>query len=206
MNVLQYCEAFNHLAQYATEYVNTKEKKRYAFLRGMKATLKEYLTWQTTGTYNDLVNVAIVQEGAMCQVEEEDRKRKAPASATAAPQAKHRLIYTSPTGQHFRASPQQQFQRQFGQNYSRPPQQQNFPPRAPYQQQNNQHRAPYQQQGNQNARAPPPADRGSNHPCYNYDRTGHFAKNCTAARHYNNNTNPRQNQNKTVNARLVVPK
>ncbi|GJN23955.1 hypothetical protein PR202_gb11656 [Eleusine coracana subsp. coracana] len=96
-NVLQYSEAFNHLAQYATKYVNTEEKKRYAFLRGMNATLKERLTWQTTGTYNDLVNAAIVQEGAMRQVEEEDRKRKAPASATAAPQAKHRLIYTSPT-------------------------------------------------------------------------------------------------------------
>ncbi|GJN41358.1 hypothetical protein PR202_gn00722 [Eleusine coracana subsp. coracana] len=83
-NVLQYSEAFNHLARYATEYVNTEDKKRYAFLRGMNATLKERLTWQTTGTYNDLVNAAIVQEGAMRQVEEEDRKRKAPASASAA--------------------------------------------------------------------------------------------------------------------------
>ncbi|GJN39992.1 hypothetical protein PR202_gb29152 [Eleusine coracana subsp. coracana] len=59
-NVLQYSKAFNHLAQYATEYVNTEDKKRYAFLRGMNATLKEHLTWQTTGTYNDLVNAAIV--------------------------------------------------------------------------------------------------------------------------------------------------
>ncbi|GJN38287.1 hypothetical protein PR202_gb27315 [Eleusine coracana subsp. coracana] len=46
--------------KYATDYVNTEEKKRYAFLRGMNATLKEHLTWQTTGTYNDLVNAAIV--------------------------------------------------------------------------------------------------------------------------------------------------
>ncbi|GJN39976.1 hypothetical protein PR202_gb29133 [Eleusine coracana subsp. coracana] len=44
-NVLQYSEAFNHLAQYAVEYVNTEEKKRYAFFRGMNATLKERLTW-----------------------------------------------------------------------------------------------------------------------------------------------------------------
>ena len=71
----------------------------------MNATLKECLTWQITDTYNDLVNAAIVQEGAMRQVEEEDRKRKAPSSASAAPQAKHRLIYTSPTGQHFQVSP-----------------------------------------------------------------------------------------------------
>ncbi|GJN31808.1 hypothetical protein PR202_gb20253 [Eleusine coracana subsp. coracana] len=106
-NILQYSEAFNHLAQYTTEYVNTEDKKGYAFLRGMNATLKERLTWQITGSYNDLVNAAIVQEGAMRQVEEEDRKRKAPASASAAPQAKHRLIYTSPTGQRFRASLQQ---------------------------------------------------------------------------------------------------
>ncbi|GJN40192.1 hypothetical protein PR202_gb29372 [Eleusine coracana subsp. coracana] len=81
-NVLQYSEAFNHLAQYASEYVNTEEKKRYAFLRGMNAKLKERLTWQQTGTYNDLVNAAIIQEGAMRQVEEEERKRKAPASAS----------------------------------------------------------------------------------------------------------------------------
>ncbi|GJN16535.1 hypothetical protein PR202_gb03536 [Eleusine coracana subsp. coracana] len=84
-NVLQYSEMFNHLAQYATEYVNTKEKRRYAFLRGMNAALKERLTWQTTGTYNDLVNAAIVQESAMCQVEEDERKRKTHASASAAP-------------------------------------------------------------------------------------------------------------------------
>ncbi|GJM95752.1 hypothetical protein PR202_ga12530 [Eleusine coracana subsp. coracana] len=75
----------------------------------MNATLKERLTWQTTSTFNDLVNAAIVQEGAMRQVEEEDRKRKAPASAPAAPPPKHRLVYTSPTGQHFWASPQQKF-------------------------------------------------------------------------------------------------
>ncbi|GJN31848.1 hypothetical protein PR202_gb20299 [Eleusine coracana subsp. coracana] len=80
----------------------------------MNAMLKERLTWQATDTYNDLVNAAIVQEGAMCQVEEEDHKRKAPASASAAPQAKHRLIYTSPTGQRFWASPQQPYQRRYG--------------------------------------------------------------------------------------------
>ncbi|GJN41099.1 hypothetical protein PR202_gn00426 [Eleusine coracana subsp. coracana] len=139
-NVLQYSEAFNHLAQYATEYVNTEEKKRYTFLRGMNATLKERLTWQTTGTYNDLINAAIVQEGAMRQVEEEDRKRKSPATASAAPQ-------------------------------------------------NSQYRALYQQQGNPSARAPLPADRGGNYPCHNCDRTGHFAKNCTAPRRNNNSNN-----------------
>ncbi|GJN40015.1 hypothetical protein PR202_gb29176 [Eleusine coracana subsp. coracana] len=122
-NVLQYSRGFNHLAQYATKYINTEDKNRYAFLHGMNATVKERLTWQTTGTQNDLVNAAIVQEGAMRQVEEEDRKRKASASASAAPQVKHRLIYTSPTAQHFQASPQQQYQWQYGQNYSRPPQQ-----------------------------------------------------------------------------------
>ncbi|GJN24202.1 hypothetical protein PR202_gb11932 [Eleusine coracana subsp. coracana] len=155
-SVLQYSEAFNHHAQYATEYVKTEAKKRYAFLHGMNATLKEHLTWQTTGTYNDLVNAAIVQEGAMRQVEEDEHKRKAPASASAAPQAKHRLVYTSLSGQRYRTSPQQQFQR------PRPQQQQHFPSRAPYQQQHTQYHAPYQQQGSQNARAPQPASRGGN--------------------------------------------
>ncbi|GJN35101.1 hypothetical protein PR202_gb23834 [Eleusine coracana subsp. coracana] len=78
-------EEMEQAKNYATEYVNTEEKKRYAFLRGMNAALKERLTWQTTGTFNDLVNAAIVQEGAMRQVEEDERKRKAPASASAAP-------------------------------------------------------------------------------------------------------------------------
>ncbi|GJN36475.1 hypothetical protein PR202_gb25380 [Eleusine coracana subsp. coracana] len=45
-NVPQYSKAFNHLAEYAIEYVNTEEKKRYVFLHGMNATLKERLTWK----------------------------------------------------------------------------------------------------------------------------------------------------------------
>ncbi|GJN41404.1 hypothetical protein PR202_gn00776 [Eleusine coracana subsp. coracana] len=121
--------------------------------------------------YNDLVNAAIIQEGAMRQVEEEDRKRKAPASASETAPAKHRLVFTSPTGQRYRTPLRQQFQRPYAQNYPRPPQQQNLPSRVPYQQQSNQYRAPYQQQGNPNARAPQPADRGGNYPCYNCGRT-----------------------------------
>ena len=58
----------------------------------------------------------------MRQVEEDERKRKAPASASAAPQAKHRLVYTSPSGQRYQTSPQQQYQR------LRPQQQQYFSP------------------------------------------------------------------------------
>ena len=59
-SALQYAEIFNHLSQYAPGYVDTEEKKRIVFLRGMNAKLKERLTWQTTDTFNDLVNAAII--------------------------------------------------------------------------------------------------------------------------------------------------
>ncbi|GJN37109.1 hypothetical protein PR202_gb26033 [Eleusine coracana subsp. coracana] len=59
--VLEYSQKFNHLAQYAPLYVDSEAKKRAAFRRGMNPTVKEKLTSQTTGTFNDLVNAAIVQ-------------------------------------------------------------------------------------------------------------------------------------------------
>ena len=95
-SVISYVETFNHLARYAGHYVDTEEKKRAEFRRGMNAKLRERLTWQTTGSFNDLVNAAIVQEDAMRQAEEEDRKRKAPMSAPSGQPSKYRLVYTSP--------------------------------------------------------------------------------------------------------------
>ncbi|GJN37216.1 hypothetical protein PR202_gb26174 [Eleusine coracana subsp. coracana] len=98
--VLEYSQKFNHLAQYAPLYVDSEAKKRAAFRRGMNPTLKEKLTWQTTGTFNDLVNVAIVQEDPYCEVQNDERKRKSPPTGNiAAPPSKHCLVYTSPSGQ-----------------------------------------------------------------------------------------------------------
>lgn len=66
--ILEYSQKFNHLAQYATLYCDTEDKKRAAFRRGMNPKLKASLTWQANGTLADLINAAVIQEDTMREV------------------------------------------------------------------------------------------------------------------------------------------
>lgn len=121
--VLEYSQMINHLSQYATSYMDSEEKKRTAFKKGMNPKLREHLTWLIASTFNDLANTTIIQEDAIREVHEDDHKQKAPMGTPAGPPPKYRLVYTSPSGQHFHASPQQQYYRPPRQAYARPPQQ-----------------------------------------------------------------------------------
>jgi hypothetical protein len=60
--VLQYAQAFNELCQYAGYHVDTDEKKRDRFNRGINTKLRDLLNIVKVHNYNELVNLAISQE------------------------------------------------------------------------------------------------------------------------------------------------
>ena len=100
-SVLQYVEQFHQLSQYAHQFVDTEEKKRMFFKRGLDLKLQSKLVWQDTGTLEDLISGAIIQENTMRQVEDEGRKRKTTDLASSTPPPKYCLIYSSHSGQRF---------------------------------------------------------------------------------------------------------
>jgi hypothetical protein len=57
--VLQYSQAFNDLCQYACYHVDSDEKKRDRFRRGLNTKLRERLNTVWADSFNELVNLAI---------------------------------------------------------------------------------------------------------------------------------------------------
>jgi predicted PolB exonuclease-like 3'-5' exonuclease len=64
--ILQYAQAFNDLCQYAGYHVDSDEKKRDCFRRGLNTKLLERLNTIRANSFNELVNLAISQEGLYC--------------------------------------------------------------------------------------------------------------------------------------------
>ena len=60
--VLQYIGKFNHLSQYAIEQVNTDEKKKACFMRGLNTKLQSMMASSGNISYHEAVNVAISSE------------------------------------------------------------------------------------------------------------------------------------------------
>ena len=60
--VMHYVGHFNHLSQYAIEYVNTDRKKKNHFLRGLNTKLQTMMATCGNATYHETVNIAITSE------------------------------------------------------------------------------------------------------------------------------------------------
>ena len=60
---MDYVTKFNHLAQYAGIHVDTDEKKRDRFNRGLSCILHEKLYIGGCQTFGALMNAAIAMEG-----------------------------------------------------------------------------------------------------------------------------------------------
>jgi hypothetical protein len=63
MTVMEYANKFNHLAQYARTHVDTDEKKRDCFYRGLSCILQKELYTRNYQTFGTLMNAAITIEG-----------------------------------------------------------------------------------------------------------------------------------------------
>jgi predicted PolB exonuclease-like 3'-5' exonuclease len=77
--VLQYAQAFNDLCQYAGYHVDSDEKKRDSFRRGLNTKLREHLNTVRADSFNELVNLAISHEDCII-AHRVETKRKAPMS------------------------------------------------------------------------------------------------------------------------------
>jgi hypothetical protein len=60
---MEYANKFNNLAQYAGTHVDTDEKKRDRFYRGLSRILQKELYTGNYQTFGTLMNVAIAMEG-----------------------------------------------------------------------------------------------------------------------------------------------
>ena len=61
--VMEYVTLFNHLAQYAGSQVDTDDRKRERFFRGLAPLLQEKLYMANYQTFGALMNTAIAMEG-----------------------------------------------------------------------------------------------------------------------------------------------
>jgi hypothetical protein len=120
--VLQYAQAFNDLCQYAGYHVDTDEKKRDRFRRGLSTKLHDRLNTVRANSYNELVNMAISQEDCIT-ARQAEKKRKTPVAGPSAQPQRFRIVSDTQN-----RGPQQQQ----GRWVRRPQQQQQAPNRAQF--------------------------------------------------------------------------
>jgi hypothetical protein len=120
-SIHDYSKLFNHLAQYAPEQVDTDEKKKASFMRGLSTKLKERLSLSTGGTFPVFLSKAIIANNVI-RAHQEGRKRNAMAAPSGSAPPKYRVVHpthvTNPPHQHQHWTP-------------RPAQQQQWVPQPP---------------------------------------------------------------------------
>jgi hypothetical protein len=89
--VLQYAQAFNDLCQYAGYHVDTNEKKRDRFRRGLSTKLCYHLNTVRAHSYNELVNLAISQEDCIT-ARQVEKKRKTPMAGPSAQPHRFKIV------------------------------------------------------------------------------------------------------------------
>src|SRR6266542_1673022 len=94
-SVMEYMQAFNHLAQYATTHIDSDEKKRECFLEGLNSKLKLHLG-NRFAIFHELVDDALTMEDHLRVAGEEERnKRHISAPPSGSSQRPH-LIHQQP--------------------------------------------------------------------------------------------------------------
>ncbi|KAK1680617.1 hypothetical protein QYE76_041465 [Lolium multiflorum] len=73
--IMQYVRDFNRLSRYAPEEVNSNEKRKKRFMKGMNPYMKMQLRLARTTEFQELIDSAITFEDDYTQVQEDRRKR-----------------------------------------------------------------------------------------------------------------------------------
>ena len=101
---MEYMQAFDHLAQYASTHVDSAEKKKDCFLEGLNSKLKLHLG-NHFANFHELVDDALTMEDRLRVAGEEERKKRQFSAPPSGPSQRPRLVQQPPQRFMFR-SPQ----------------------------------------------------------------------------------------------------
>jgi hypothetical protein len=90
-SVHDYSKLFNHLAQYASDQVDTDEKKD-RFMIGPSSKLQERMALNTRGTFSEFVSNVIIMDDVI-HAHKEIKKRKAVAAPSGSAPLMYRMVY-----------------------------------------------------------------------------------------------------------------
>jgi hypothetical protein len=90
-SVYIYSKMFNHLAQYAPEQVDTDEKKKYYFMKGLSTKLQERLALNANWAFLELVSNAIIADDAN-RAHQESKMKKVVASPSGSAPHKYQMV------------------------------------------------------------------------------------------------------------------
>jgi hypothetical protein len=91
-SIYDYSKTFNQLAPYVTEQVDTNEKKKDCFMRGLLTKLQKRLALSTGGTFLEFVSNAIIADDAI-RAHKETKKRKVVVAPSGSTPPKYRMVY-----------------------------------------------------------------------------------------------------------------
>ena len=90
---MEYLGRFNHLSQYASEYVRTDADKKFWFVHGLHTKLQVMLVGHTTVSYNEIVSIAITPEEKYYQYKEVKKKKNISIESSGSNTQHQRIIY-----------------------------------------------------------------------------------------------------------------
>jgi hypothetical protein len=87
-----YSKLFNHMAQYASDQVDTDKKKKDCFMIGLSTKLQERMSLNTGGIFPKFVSSVIIANDAI-HAHKEAKKRKVVAAPSGSAPLKYRMLY-----------------------------------------------------------------------------------------------------------------
>jgi hypothetical protein len=87
-----YSKQFNHLAQYASDQVDTDEKKKDRFMISLSTKLQEHITLNTGGTFLEFVSNVMITNDAI-RAHKETKKRKVVTAPSSSAPPKYQTVY-----------------------------------------------------------------------------------------------------------------
>ena len=89
---MDYVNKFNHLSQYARTHVDTNEKKRDCFYRGLSCSLQKELYTGNYQTFGAMTNAAIAMEGLQRDSQEEWKRKQVATGSSSHPHTQKVLV------------------------------------------------------------------------------------------------------------------